>query len=103
MLNTDNTVTGQPVLTGTHLTAFRTALGLTQTDMADLLDVSQTTIQRWERDRKDPPQRLQIELDDIYQDFLTDLQYARVTNIIPDSPWHHAVRFWRSRPELSHL
>lgn len=41
-------------MTPTQVLALRTALGLTQVELAERIGVSSTTIQGWERGRKNP-------------------------------------------------
>lgn len=86
--------------TGQDVADCRIALGISQEELADLLGVSQTTIQRWERGKKHPPARLQDELDDVFHDFLTDVELARESNVVKEAPWSQVVRFWRRQDAL---
>jgi transcriptional regulator with XRE-family HTH domain len=45
----------RPMLTGTELRARRTKLGLTQSELAQKLEVSANTVARWERDEVGVP------------------------------------------------
>lgn len=87
--------------TGKDLEAFRAALDITQDDLADLLDVSQTTIQRWERGKKDPPAGVKDDLEHIFGDFMRDVRKTRTTGDHADAPWSRVASFWADRPELS--
>lgn len=89
-------------VTGVGLREFRAALGLSQNDLATLLDVGQSTINKWERDLVPAPDRLRAELWNIYLDFVDDVRELRAGRPIrSDAPWRAAALFWATRRELA--
>lgn len=80
-------------LTPDALLDTRTALGLKQGDLADLLRVNQSTVHRWERGERAIPATVGEDLDLIVDDFLADVESGTAAR----GPWERAVRFWHAR------
>ena len=81
--------------TGEDLIAFRTALGMSQRDLALLLDVGQPAITRWESGARAVPDRLRFDLDQILADFQEDVWAWRDGGVPSvDAPWETVARFW---------
>lgn len=64
-----------------ELTSRREALGLTQSDLADLLDVNQTSVSQWERGRYKVPIWLDAELTKL-EDMVDEMVEAMTSTII---------------------
>lgn len=83
---------------------FRSALGLSQPQLAGLLDVRQATLSAWESGKAVPSFDLPAELDSLYRAFLVDVAALRagLTEMVDDDkPWIAAARFWAAHPDLS--
>lgn len=86
---------------GTQISDFRAALGLSQTDLARLMDISQSQLHKLEHDYARLSESDTRQLRKVYFSFLTDVAAIRAGNQPPDAPWSPAARFWATRPELS--
>lgn len=53
------------MITPTHILAIRTAMGLSQTQFAGLLDVVENTVRRWEKGSSHPTYETMEELNDL--------------------------------------
>lgn len=90
-----------PTLTGSFLRQFRTALGLSQTDLAFIFGVNQTSYMRWEKGIHPIPPGIQKEIEAIYLAFMNDVAALRRGEPIDDAvPWRQAATFWAMQSEL---
>lgn len=92
---------GGRIYTGAEAAALRTAMGLSQQHLADMLDINVTTVRAWERERTRMSESSSAALDSLVAEFneLTDDYEAggsvTVRKEAPDAPppraWHLAA------------
>ena len=90
-----------PRLTGSFLRKIRAALGLSQTDMALIFGINQTSYLRWEKGTHPVPPGIHAEVEQLYRDFLSDVAALRRGHPIEaDAPWREVAMFWAMQSEL---
>lgn len=85
----------------TQVADFRVALGLSQMDLAGLLNISQSQLHKLERGYVPMTPEHAITFGQVFDQFLADVAFIRRGGHLPERPWASAARFWASRQELS--
>ena len=83
-------------LDGERLVGLRTALGLSQMDMAQLMEVSQPQLHRLERGYAIIPDEFVYRLKLVFYRFLRDVNSIRVGGMVSEERWAGVAQFWAS-------